>query len=191
MKTMELLLKLFVMLTTLLLLCSGHARGIYSNNLLSFVLMIWNNIKYYGMLHAGEVVISPLGMAPACLGEQLELICTTTGIVLDWKITLNDLPYSRLVSTTSANSTLNVSNIVFTFARTSSQNSLPLISVLLVNPVSAALNGSVVNCVNRETGRSSLTATTVIDENYLQGKFMYLCANHINICQLAPYFAWI
>lgn len=125
-------------------------------------------------------------MAPACLGEQLKLTCTTTGAVIEWKVTFNDLPYSRLVSTTSAASNLSVSNIVFTFTRISSQNSLPLISVLLVNPVSTALNGSVVNCVDRETSRSSVTIISVVDGYRFPGESIYIvCANHRIICQLA------
>ena len=36
-------------------------------------------------MNPGAVTLSPSGVAPVCIGDQLELMCTTTGSALDWR----------------------------------------------------------------------------------------------------------
>ena len=82
----------------------------------------------------GMIMIYPPGIAPACHEDELELTCTTTGRVLEWKFTLDEMnhkSFSCLVSITSLSSYLIVSGTLFTFSRYSIPNSLPLISKIV------------------------------------------------------------
>ena len=125
------------------------------------------------------IMIYPPGIAPACLGDQLELMCTNTGRVLEWKFTLGEINFSRLVSITSVSSNLNVSGTVFTFSRHSIPNSLPLISNLLISPVSNYLNRTVVNCVDRETSNLTSTTIKIINEYHFQGKLTLYITDYV------------
>ena len=126
------------------------------------------------MCISGEITISPLGMAPACIGDELQLMCTTTKRFLEWRLTIAEMNYDQLVSvTTSVPVNLSLSHALFSFSKISTQNSLPLISVLLINPASNVLNGSVVNCVERETEKSSSTVISIINEHRFQGTYNY------------------
>ena len=117
-------------------------------------------------------MLSPPEMAPVCHGDQLELICSTTGTVLEWRITLNARNYSRLISITSVSSNLTVptSTALFTFSRKSTLRSLPLISILSIGPANNDLNGTVVRCIDSTTSNSLLTIINVINEHISQGR---------------------
>ena len=54
--------------------------------------------------------------------------------------------------------------LVQTSSRTSDQDSLPLISTMVVNPVNMNLNGTVVNCEDLGTSESMTASTTIIIE---------------------------
>ena len=60
--------------------------------------------------------------------------------------------------------TLQVNNTHFTFSRVSPQGNLPLESVLLISTVSIYLNGTVVSCTDRTTGKSSSTIINIITD---------------------------
>ena len=145
-------------------------------------------------MHAAEVTVSPLGIAPVCCGEQLELRCTTTGMILEWRFTLaeNAESYSRLVSTTSIPANLTVpgaSTTLFTFSRNSTQNSLPLISILSISPTSNDLNGTVVNCIDIATSKSSVTVINVISEHHIKGRYNYsIIIGILHICINSSFF---
>ena len=138
--------------------------------------MIYHNT----IIIIGKITLSPLGIAPVCLGDQLELTCTTTERFLEWRFTLAEMNnYQQLVSvTTRVTVDLNVSHTLFIFSKNSTQNSLPLISALLINPASNILNGTVVNCVERETGESS---STVINKHLFQGRTLHAAAIGLSI----------
>ena len=107
------------------------------------------------IIYTGEVAIHPSGMTYVCNGGQVELTCTTTGPFLEWSFNLiqenatTARRFSRLIEGTSQDmliTNLSVNSTLFTFSRTSSPNSLPLTSRLLVSSVSEGLNGTVMNC---------------------------------------------
>ena len=75
-----------------------------------------------------------------------------------------DESYSRILSAYSETTNLQVNNTQFTFSRVSPQSSSPLESVLLISPVSSYLNGTVVSCTDRSTGKSSSTIINIITD---------------------------
>ena len=105
-------------------------------------------------------MISPARTAYVCSGDQLELTCNTTGQFLEWSFSF--IPKTRTLSSlsqTDQTSHLVVNSTTFTFSRISGENSLPLISRLLVSHIEDTLNGTLVSCTDVA---SSETASTVI-----------------------------
>ena len=96
-------------------------------------------------------MISPARTAYVCSGDQLELTCNTTGQFLEWSFsfTLNTRTLTSQ-SQTDQMSHLVVNSTTFTFSRISGENSLPLISRLLVSPIEDTLNGSDISLVYPE-----------------------------------------
>ena len=54
-----------------------------------------------------------------------------------------------------------INNSTFTSSRLSGPDSLPLISVIMINPVSSDLNGTVVNCYEGSSSTESVATTTI------------------------------
>ena len=114
--------------------------------------------------NTGTVTLSPSGVAPVCSGDQLELICTTTEDLLQWRFSLirgNETfatEFSRTVRSNGVSqSQLEVNSIVFSFSRTTSHSSVPVTSILSIGSVPNSLNGTVINCVTSE-----VSSTTII-----------------------------
>ena len=134
------------------------------------------------MCHAGTAVISPPEVAPACNGEQIELTCTVTSQgLLEWRFTLtpenatSPRPVSQAISQTAADNqsfSFSVDSNLFTFLRVSAQNSSPLESRLLINPVTNSLNGTEVSCVAVETSESATTTIFTITSGYLIRRYI-------------------
>ena len=128
------------------------------------------------------MAINPSGMTYVCNGGQVELTCTATGPFLEWS--LNLIPenattarrVSRLIESTSQdmqNSNFRgVNSTVLTFSRTSSPNSLPVMSRILISSVSEGLNGTVINCADRLSSNVSSTIIYVINEEQTIRKLM-------------------
>ena len=120
------------------------------------------------------ITLSPSGVAPVCSGDQLELTCTTTAEdLLQWRFSVirgnetTAIEITRTIRSTGRNlSHLEVNSIMFNFSRTTSYGSVPVISTLLIGPVSNSLNGTVINCVTSE-----VSSTTIIirRRNSVQG----------------------
>ena len=120
-------------------------------------------------MHAGDVMISPSGVATVCSGHQVELTCSTSGrntsiVIHEWSFSFvpNTL---AIVSDGPGNqmSYLLVNSMTINFSLVSSEDSLPLISRLLISPVSDGLNGSSVSCTDLTTLESMTTSINVID----------------------------
>ena len=99
-------------------------------------------------------MISPSGVATVCSGHQLELTCSTSGPIHEWSFSF--ISSTRALSSAGPDnrtSYLLVNSIATTlnFTRLSSEDSLPLISRLLISPVSDGLNGSSVSCTDLTT----------------------------------------
>ena len=128
----------------------------------------------------GAVTLSPPGVAPVCSGGQLELICTTTGDFLQWRFNvtrgINDLfTFRRSIQATLTEEEsmhqFPVNSTMFNFSRTSAQDSLPVMSKVVIGPISSGLNGTVMNCVDLDAPIISSSSTTiiVIEREPLQG----------------------
>jgi hypothetical protein len=74
-----------------------------------------------------------------------------------------------ITSTGSEMTNLTVNSTVFNFLRISTHNSMPVKSRLVISPVSSSLNGTVMNCLDLDTGEVSSTTIIVGDSGALQG----------------------
>ena len=126
----------------------------------------------------GAVTLSPPRVAPVCSGGQLELMCTTTGGFLQWRFSvtrgINDLlSLRRSIQATLTDeesmTQLLVNSTMFNFSRTSAQDSLPVMSKLVISPVNGSLNGTVVNCIDLDTSNSSSTTVIITEREPLLG----------------------
>ena len=128
---------------------------------------------YHFMFHAGTVKISPPEIASVCSGDQLELMCNATGSLLEWNLFHSidetgtarhfirrgiaaDGPADLQMFTIEYNSTM------FTFSKTSTQDSPILTSRVVINSVNDNLNGTVVICVDITSPRMESSSTTIL-----------------------------
>ena len=106
-----------------------------------------------------------------CVGQQIELTCTTNGSFILWNFMLtNDQGifrmYDRIISLVDPPqqaSYLLVNSTSFNFTRSSTQNSSPLTTSLLitVRNGSNTLNGTQINCTGIMGNIRMSTSTTV------------------------------
>jgi hypothetical protein len=126
-------------------------------------------------------MISPPGVASVCSGEQLDLICTTPGTLLEWSFFLvpweetTAIRYDRILHSESfpATSDLEVNSITFIFSRISAEGSLPLVSTIVIDPASDDLNGTEVNCTDVLASNTSSTHIKVINESTTPSSELY------------------
>ena len=113
--------------------------------------------------------ISPLAVAPVCqAGDELELTCTTSGTVHRWKfsvfpenMTYITVPVQSFGASGVPTTPLTISTSMIVFSRLSGPNILPLISRMVVSPVSSGLNGTVVNCFEGISSTESIATMTI------------------------------
>ena len=112
----------------------------------------------------GRVTITPPEVAPVCGGGQLELNCTTTGSVLEWRI-IPEQNHSQLSAQThypTRNRSFQYGDSTVTFTRLS--HSMQVISYrIVISPVSNSLNGTEVKCTDLENQESSSTVISVVN----------------------------
>ena len=106
--------------------------------------------------YTGAVILSSSGITSVCSGDQLELTCTLTdpgSSLLEWTITPTStfMSVQRAIEAATPNdqtSHFMVNSTLFTTSRISAEDQLPLVSSLLINPVTIGLNGTVVYCID-------------------------------------------
>ena len=113
--------------------------------------------------------------AVLCEGEELELIYTSNETFLQWSWSLQIEPdkvleYSRFISSTDASQqvdSFSVNSTSFHISRVSHQGRLPLVSRLLISPVSLKVNAvTIANCTEvGADGMASITINMVGDIN--------------------------
>jgi hypothetical protein len=117
--------------------------------------------------HTGVIEISPSAVAPVCqAGDELELTCTSSGIIHRWEVTVmmpQTMTYALtpILSIGGMPQLVMINNSTVTASRLTGDGSLPLMSRIVVNPVSAALKGTVVNCFEGSSSTESLATTTI------------------------------
>ena len=105
-------------------------------------------------------------------------MCTTTGGFVRWRFSVTRRLNDTITTTRTIQAAVPagdamfqfvVNSTVFNFSRTSAEGSLPMMSKIVIGPVSSSLNGTVMNCIDLDT--SSSTATTIIvgEREPLQG----------------------
>ena len=122
-------------------------------------------------------MISPTERAPVCSGGQLELMCTTTED-LEWGFNVfreNEITLPRVlrvipsVAPSPSETSQLINSTVFYFTKTSAEGALPVMSRLLISPVSRDLNGTVISCEDLSTADVSSTTVIVRERDSLQG----------------------
>ena len=107
------------------------------------------------------------------------MTCTTTGSHLEWRFnvirenTTTAFEISRVIQTarpTSATMSQQVVNsTVFNFSRISAEGASPVVSRLLISPVSNGLNGTVIYYEDLDTSNLSSSTVIVRETDSLQG----------------------
>ena len=152
------------------------------------------------MTTTGAVTISPSGVVTVCNGDELELTCAITEsggfAILAWNVIVisenpaNHINYTHAISpSTPSNQTIHrmVNSTNITFSRISVQNSFPLMSRLLMNPVSNHLNGTQMNCLNSLTSESpAFAVVNVSNGNPIQGVYTVYRVGRGCCLQLPP-----
>ena len=115
------------------------------------------------------LTLSPMTVAPVChVGDPLQLTCTTSAEFLKWSIfqsngyraqSLEEIINAVHINARDDNQMTDrsVNSAMFNFVRSSAREASPLISTLLINPVSIDLNGTVVYCADLSNTTSSST----------------------------------
>ena len=136
-------------------------------NIILLCLLFFDNL-------VGLVEISPSMIAPVCqIGDQLELMCTTSGVLVlqSWQLISNPESGRMLVQLqqiSSAGSSgvdsgpITINSTTFNSSRLSGPGNLPLITRMIISPVAKGLNGSQVRCVNALASEQSATTTIVV-----------------------------
>ena len=118
------------------------------------------------------MVLSPSGEAVVCEGGELSLTCSTNVSIISWTSSLlqNDqgqvLTFMRSTASEGVSqhtSTLMVNSTFFNVSRISDRDELPLVSRLVIGPVSVGLSGTRVNCTERAMNNenTAVASTTV------------------------------
>ena len=122
-----------------------------------------------------------------CEGEQVELTCSTNVSILGWASSplQNEQgqmrTFNRFISSVGASqqvSYMTVNSTLFNVSRVSSENDLPLVSRLLIDPVVKSLNGTEVNCtergMNNENNTVGSTTIYIRDVSHMTRKYHIL-----------------
>ena len=132
------------------------------------------------LLFTGHVVLSPTKLVSVCDGDQLELTCTTTEVLLIWNLRqtheqhIRDIAIQYLGDSALQSYHYTLYGINFNISRLSPPMSLPLVSRLIISPANYRLNGTEVTCVDPLSGNSSSTTINVISEDTSQGTILNL-----------------
>ena len=128
----------------------------------------------------GAVTLSPTGVAPVCNGETLNLTCNTTGRFLEWSFSLipenetASMKYRRILQDAGPNHLQTFGRVIgstmFTYSRSSAENSLPVTSMLSISPVREGLDGVVINCTDVTTSQTESTVINIVNENEMLSK---------------------
>ena len=128
------------------------------------------HVQLVAIAHPGAATLSPSGIATVCSGSDVvELTCTTSQSPQQWSSSLfgNTFGISRSAPSNQT-SREQVNSTTFTFSRISDQYSLPLVSALVISPVTDILNGSVFHCKEITTSnQATITLNVVMNEGQL------------------------
>ena len=101
-------------------------------------------------------VISPSNVADVCSGHQLELTCSVQGDFLMWNWDLFHEVTLQSFGPSDQRMVQQVNSVTVTTWRISAS---PLMSRLSINPVTNALNGTLISCVDLDSPDSPANTT--------------------------------
>ena len=130
------------------------------------------------ILTGSAITISPPGDSSlyVCSGDQLELTCSLTdpnSSLLEWTFAPVTI-FMNLYRAIDGNS-LNddtpviVDSTLLTFSRISPKGHLPLMSTLLIDPLTIGLNGIVINCTAVSPIQETATTTVYVMNRHSSG----------------------
>jgi hypothetical protein len=125
------------------------------------------------------VILSPSEISQSCVGEELELTCNVTEMLLEWSFPIVIeaqiiRPYRRAITSegpAEAQTFQLMDNATtYSFTRTSAEGS-PVSSRLLISAVGNSHNGTEITCsdVISQTEETASTTIVVIDHSQIQG----------------------
>ena len=109
-----------------------------------------------------------------CEGEELSLTCSTDVSIILWSISplQNEqgqvLTFMRFISSVGvfqqASYIMTMNSTFFNVSRVSGRDESPLVSRLVINPVSVGMNGTRVNCTERAVNNenTAVASTTIV-----------------------------
>ena len=121
-------------------------------------------------------MLSPSGVAFACVGMPLEITCNTTSTILQWNIIYSRnnsgiLSEARLIYYSTPVATLSpfmFHRSTVNFTRTSMRNALPLTATLLIDSVTEGLNQTMISCMQLGSSVNAQEAAvlSIVDQHY-------------------------
>ena len=122
-------------------------------------------------------MLTPSMKASVCPGDQLLLICNTSTSLQQWNImdANTGMMYTRYITLSSSGTSGHftphqIQSFTFNFAVISTPGTLPLISTLSVDGVTAYLNASVIGCLESDTGIRLITNVHVFGSNPFESR---------------------
>ena len=159
---------IYTMMYAILLLYSCCDRTVMKGNFRKHYQCVKCSILYITHTVEGRVTTTLPEVAAVCNGNQLELNCTITGSLLQWKIIpwqnktvhsqLSDLMHSPI-----RNRSLQYGDSTITYTIISHPMELTLYRIV-ISPITNNLNGAKVKCTDFEDQESSSTVIDVVNE---------------------------
>lgn len=121
----------------------------------------------------GTVTLSPSGDSLVCSGDQLNLTCSLTGSnLLEWTFAPDTIfmrpgLYRAIDADVPkfSDDFAVIGSSRFTFSKSSARGNLPLVSTLLIDPVTNDLNGIMINCTDVSSMESATSIVYVVNRH--------------------------
>ena len=173
-----------VLLSIMAVLLRYHCESIKGTLYYCYYYESCNGSKHFIYHHIiGTVTLSPPGIASVCSGDDLELTCNTTGRFLEWSFSLipeNETAptrYTWVLQNSGPNNLQTFQRVIdsmtFLYSRSSTENRLPVTSILLISSVRETLNALVVNCTDVTTSSIASTIINVLTDTQIQCKYSW------------------
>ena len=131
-------------------------------------------VMSYIILVEGRVIMPLTEVSLVCEGGQLELNCTITGSLLQWRIIpdQNQSQLSPMAHTPLRNQSFEYGGSTVMFVILSQSMEMTTYRTLF-SPVSSSLNGTVVECTDLEDRESSSTFISVVNAQGISYLYRY------------------
>ena len=130
------------------------------------------SVLYITCTVEGRVTTTLPEVATVCNGSQLELNCTITGSLLEWRIIpeQNNSQLSAITYYPIRNGSFHYGDSTITFTIISRPMEQILSYIIVIIPITSSLNGTEVKCTDAEDRESSSTVINIVND---QGSVVY------------------